>query len=154
VTRFGPQRVLAAELVAAALAEGLLVRLPVDGSYVRDLLPSFILTGIAIGSGFVAVTIASLAGTRPQHAGVASGLVNTTRQIGGAVGLAAMATLVSSVAGGTPSAAATVHGDHVAFGVLALLSLAGAALVPVLRPHREPVAATAPNVPLVLEEAA
>jgi EmrB/QacA subfamily drug resistance transporter len=153
VTRFGPQRVLAAGLVAAALAEGLLVRLPFDGSYVRDLLPSFILTGIAIGSGFVAVTIASLAGTRPQHAGVASGLVNTTRQIGGAVGLAAMATLVSSVAGGTPSAAATVHGDHVAFGVLALLSLAGAALVPVLRPHRERVE-LAPDFPLVLEEAA
>jgi hypothetical protein len=70
------------------------------------------------------VTIASLAGTRPQHAGVASGLVNTTRQIGGAVGLAAMATLVSSVAGSSPSAAATVHGDHVAFGVLAVLALA------------------------------
>jgi heme/copper-type cytochrome/quinol oxidase subunit 3 len=65
-----------------------------------------------------------------------------------------MATLVSSVAGSSPSAAATVHGYHVAFGVLAVLALAAAALVPVLRPHRERAADHAPDLSFVLEEAA
>ncbi|HEY2326589.1 MAG TPA: MFS transporter [Gaiellaceae bacterium] len=137
VSSFGARPVLAAGLLLMAASQALYVRLPVDAHYVTDLLPSFLLMGIGLGTSFVAVTIASLAGTRPQHAGVASGLVNTSRQVGGAVGLAAAATLASSVAGHAPALADTVHGDHVVFGALAVLALAGAALAPVLRPHRE-----------------
>ena len=153
VGRLGARPVLAVGLLLMAASQALYVRLPVDGHYVTDLLPSFLLMGVGLGTSFVAVTIASLAGTRPQHAGVASGLVNTSRQVGGAVGLAAAATLASSVAGHAPTLADTVHGDHVVFGALAVLSLAAAALAPALRPHRERVVQTT-NVQLALEEAA
>jgi predicted MFS family arabinose efflux permease len=153
VGKLGARPVLAVGLLLMAASQALYVRLPVDGHYVTDLLPSFLLMGVGLGTSFVAVTIASLAGTRPQHAGVASGLVNTSRQVGGAIGLAAAATLASSVAGGSPTLADTVHGDRVAFGVLTVLALAAAALAPALRPHRERVLGTTP-VPVALEEAA
>jgi EmrB/QacA subfamily drug resistance transporter len=152
VSSFGARPVLAAGLLMMAASQALYFRLPVHGHYVRDLLPSFVLMGVSLGTSFVAVTIASLAGTRPQHAGVASGLVNTSRQVGGAIGLAAAATLASSVAGHAPTLAGTVHGYRVVFVALSLLTLAGAALTPVLRPHREHAAQ--PVRPLVLEEAA
>jgi EmrB/QacA subfamily drug resistance transporter len=135
VTAFGPRRVLAAGLVAAAIAQLMLIRLPTNANYFTDLLPSFILIGIGIGFGFVAVTIASLQGVAPMYAGVASGIVNVSRQIGGAVGLAAMTTVASTIAGSSPTANSIVHGDHVAFGILGVLALAGAALTPTLRPH-------------------
>ena len=153
VTTLGARTVLGAGLLAGAIAEALFIRLPEHGSYVVDLLPAFILTGISLGLGFVAVTIASLAGTRPQYAGVASGLVNTSRQIGGAVGLAVMTTIASLAAGHSTSPAAIVHGDHVAFAVLTVLALAALALTPALRPHRE-AERSAPDVTYVLEEAA
>jgi EmrB/QacA subfamily drug resistance transporter len=153
VTAFGPRTVLAAGLLFSAAAEALLIRLPVHAHYATDLLPSFLLIGLGIGVGFVAVTIASLAGVQPAHAGIASGLVNTSRQIGGAVGLAAMTTLVSSVAGHSATASATVHGDHVAFGVLAVFALVAAALTPALRAHR-PERRTEAPLEVALEEAA
>src|SRR5579864_2000768 len=130
VTRLGPRRVLAAGLVFAAIAEGLLIRLPVHGRYLTDLLPSFILIGVGIGVSFVSVTIAALAGVPGRDAGVASGLVNTARQVGGAVGLAGVTTLATIYAGHrsiheTVAAGAT-HGYHVAFGTLGVLAVAGA----------------------------
>jgi EmrB/QacA subfamily drug resistance transporter len=135
VTRFGFRRVLAAGLTSAALSELLLVRLPTHGHYVTDLLPSFILIGIGLGISFVAVTIASLAGVPPQNAGIASGLVNTSRQVGGAVGLAAMTTIATLAANGG-TVADTVHGYHVAFAVLSALAVVGALSTPFLRAHR------------------
>jgi EmrB/QacA subfamily drug resistance transporter len=137
VTQFGPRRVLAAGLLFATASEALLIRLPVHGHYLTDLLPSFILIGLGLGVSFVAVTIAALAGVQPSHAGIASGLVNTSRQIGGAVGLAAITT-IATVTAGHPSAtvsvaAADTHGYRVAFGVLALLALGAAALTPTMR---------------------
>jgi EmrB/QacA subfamily drug resistance transporter len=136
VTSLGPRRVLAAGMISASLAQLMLIRLPTHASYVTDLLPSFILIGAGIGTGFVAVTIASLQGVAPMYAGVASGIVNVSRQIGGAVGLAAMTTVASTVAGSSPTASSVVHGDHVAFGILGVLALAGALLTPTLRVHR------------------
>jgi len=153
VTVFGPRKVLGTGMILSVVAMALLVRLPVHASYVRDLLPSFVLMGAALGTGFIAVTIASLAGTRPQHAGVASGLVNTSRQVGGAVGLAATATIASIVAGHSPTAAQIVHSDHIAFGVLTGLALVGALLTPALRPHREETH-DVPDLAYALEEAA
>ena len=132
VTRLGPRRVLAAGLLFAALAQGLLVRLPVHGRYVTDLLPSFILIGLGIGVSFVAVTIAALAGVPGRDAGVASGLVNTARQVGGAVGLAAVTTLATIYAGHRSVheslAAGATHGYRVAFATLGVLALVGALL--------------------------
>jgi EmrB/QacA subfamily drug resistance transporter len=143
VTRFGPRRVLAAGLLSAAASQALLIRLPVHAHYLTDLLPSFILSGIGIGVGFVAVTIASLAGVQPAQSGIASGLVNTSRQVGGAVGLAAMTTIATAATGHSLSgvtAAATTHGYRVSFGVLAVLGIVSALLTPALRVRRrEPV---------------
>jgi EmrB/QacA subfamily drug resistance transporter len=135
VTRFGFRRVLAAGLTSAALSELLLVRLPTHGHYVTDLLPSFILIGLGMGLSFVAVTIASLAGVPPQDAGIASGLVNTSRQVGGAVGLAAVTTIATLAANGG-TVADTVHGYRVAFAVLSALAVVGALSTPFLRAHR------------------
>jgi MFS family permease len=132
--------VLAAGLLAAAVAEGLLVRLPVHGNYLTDLLPSFILTGIGIGVSFVAVTIAALAGVPGRDAGVASGLVNTARQVGGAVGLAAVTTLATIYAGHRSVheslAAGATHGYRVAFATLGVLAIVGALLTATMRVRR------------------
>jgi EmrB/QacA subfamily drug resistance transporter len=141
VTTFGARRVLAAGLLFAATSQALLTRLPVHGHYVTDLLPSFILIGLGMGVSFVAVTIAALAGVQPANAGIASGLVNTSRQIGGAVGLAA-ATTIATIYTTHPSATVSVaegstHGFRVAFGVLAVLALAGALLTPTMRAHAQ-----------------
>jgi len=137
VTVLGPRRVLATGLLLAAVAEGLLVRLPVHGRYVTDLLPSFVLIGAAIGTAFVAVTIAALAGVPTRDAGVASGLVNTARQVGGAVGLAAVTTIATIYAGhrsvNESVAAGATHGFRVAFVTLAILSVAGAVLTTTMR---------------------
>ena len=73
-----------------------------------------------MGISFVAVTIAALAGVPGRDAGIASGLVNTSRQIGGAIGLAAVTTIATSAAGGT-TLADTTHGYRVAFGTLAVI---------------------------------
>jgi EmrB/QacA subfamily drug resistance transporter len=137
VTVLGPRRVVAAGLLLAAVAEGLLVRLPVHGNYLTDLLPSFVLIGAAIGTSFVAVTIAALAGVPTRDAGIASGLVNTARQVGGAVGLAGIttiATIYGTHRSTTESVAAgATHGFRVAFVALAVLSLVGAGLTATLR---------------------
>jgi EmrB/QacA subfamily drug resistance transporter len=155
VGRLGPRRVLAAGLAAAAASQALLTRLPAHGGYVADLLPSFLLIGVGLGVGFVAVTIASLNGVPQAHAGIASGLVNVSRQIGGAVGLAAMTTVAALAAHHSTAAAASVHGDHVAFGVLAGVALVAALLTPALRPHRERTERREPAPPQpVLERAA
>ncbi len=158
VTLFGARRVLAAGLLSMAASQALLVRLPVHGSYTVDLLPSFILVGIGMAVSFVAVTIAALEGVQPVNAGIASGLVNTSRQIGGAIGLAAVTTVATTYAS-HPSAtlsaaAATTHGYRVAFGVLMLLALAGVALTPTMRPHTGEVAERAPDALPAWEEAA
>ncbi len=154
VGRLGPRRVLAAGLLSAAASQALLTRLPTHGSYVVDLLPSFVLIGIGLGVSFVAVTIASLQGVPPAHAGIASGLVNVSRQIGGAVGLAAMTTIASFAAHHSTAAAATVHGDRVAFGVLTALALAAAIATPALRPHRPETAPATAALEPALREAA
>ena len=155
VTRFGARRVLVAGLLFMAASEAYLVRLPVHGHYVIDLLPAFLLLGVGMGTSFIAVTIAALAGVPGRDAGIASGLVNTSRQIGGAIGLAAITTIATSTAGGH-TLAATTHGYRVAFGTLGVLALVAAVLTTTMRAahHEEPVAAPADGGLALLEEAA
>ena len=105
VGRFGVRPTLTAGLLASALSVAWLTRLPVDGSYFWDLFPAFVLGGAGMGLSFVPVTIASLTGVAPADAGVASGLINTSRQIGGAVGIAA----VSAIAATSSSNYADTH---------------------------------------------
>jgi EmrB/QacA subfamily drug resistance transporter len=137
VTRFGPRPVLAAGLLLAAAGLALLTRAPADGHYFWDLFPAFVVNGVGLALSFVPMTIAGLTGVGPADAGIASGLLNTSRQIGGAVGLAAISTIAAastnryaeSHLGSTPSSgAALAHGFQAAFYVLTALAVLGAVL--------------------------
>jgi EmrB/QacA subfamily drug resistance transporter len=141
VTRVGVRPVLTAGLLITAASLALLAGSPVDGRYFWDLFPAFMLGGVGLSLCFVPVTIAAVAGVAPADAGVASGLINTSRQIGGAVGLAAISTIattltnqyVDSHAGTTSSnAAALTHGFETSFYVLTVLAVVGALIAATL----------------------
>jgi EmrB/QacA subfamily drug resistance transporter len=102
----------------------------VDGSYWVDLFPGFLVLGLAIPFAFVPITIAALAGTKPQEAGLASGLINTSQQIGGAVGIAILSTIAvtatdDAVADGTAVPQALTDGFVSAFWAGAAIAFAG-----------------------------
>src|SRR5690349_5099242 len=148
VGRVGVRATLTSGLVLATISLGLLTRLPVDGHYFWNLFPAFVLGGIGLGFSFVPVTIASLAGVDRADAGVASGLVNTSRQIGGAIGLAVVSTIAASAASSyahahsvaASSAPATVDGFQTSFDVLGGLLVAAIVIAGVfLRSARQPV---------------
>ena len=160
VGRVGIRGTLTAGLVLATISLGLLSRVPVEGHYFWDLFPAFVLGGTGLGFSFVPVTIASLTGVGREDAGVASGLVNTSRQIGGAIGLAAVSTIAASAASSyahahsvlASSAPATVNGFQTSFDVLGGLLVAAIVIAGVfLRPVREPVEEA---MPVELQEAA
>ena len=116
----------------ALLTVGLLyfTQVSVDGSYWTDLFPGFLVLGIAIPFAFVPITIAALAGTKPQEAGLASGLINTSQQIGGAVGIALLSTIAVSttddkVAQGAAVPVALTDGFVNAFWAGAVIAFAG-----------------------------
>jgi len=137
VTRLGVRWVLAAGQLISAGALALLTQLPADGRYFWDVFPALVVGGVGLALSFVPVVIAGLAGVGRTEAGVASGLINTSRQIGGAVGLAAVSTIAAtstshyadSHAGLTAlSTSALTHGYETAFYVLTALALAGAVI--------------------------
>jgi predicted MFS family arabinose efflux permease len=114
------------------LTVGLLyfTQVSVDGSYWADLFPGFLVLGVAIPFAFVPITIAALAGTKPQEAGLASGLINTSQQIGGAVGIALLSTIAvtttdDKVAQGTAVPVALTDGFVNAFWAGAVIAFAG-----------------------------
>jgi predicted MFS family arabinose efflux permease len=157
VTRVGVKVVLAGGLLGFAVAQGLFIRLPVAGSYAAHLLPGFVLVAAALGMAFVGDFIASATGVEQADAGLASGLINTSQQIGGAIGLAVTTTIAASRTaallhtGHRPAVALTV-GFHGAFAVCGALAIAAAAIVAILIPRtRQPgpgtplAAATAPS---------
>jgi EmrB/QacA subfamily drug resistance transporter len=137
VTRIGVKPALLIGMVS--LTAGLLyfTQVSVDGSYLGDLLPGFLLVAVGLGFSFVPISIAALAGVEAHEAGLASGLINTTQQIGGALGIAALSSIATSrttdaVAGGATKSSALVTGFHGAFwagvvvagiGVIATLTL-------------------------------
>jgi EmrB/QacA subfamily drug resistance transporter len=96
VTRLGVRPVLTSGMLLVAVGLALLTRLPADGHYFWDLFPAFLISGIGMAFTFVPMTIAGLTGVSRADAGVASGLINTSRQIGGAVGLAAVTTIAAA----------------------------------------------------------
>jgi EmrB/QacA subfamily drug resistance transporter len=96
VTRTGPRRPLVAGLIVAAAGIWLLSRLPVESNYVRDLMPALIVSGVGVGLAFVTMSIGALEGVEERDSGLASGLVNTTQQIGGALGVALLSTIAVS----------------------------------------------------------
>jgi MFS family permease len=133
--------VLTSGLLALSLSAALLSDAPVEGHYFRDLFPALLLGGLALGGAFVSATIGGLTDVRPADSGVASGLVNTSRQIGGAIGLAAISAVAaastSSYADSHPDAQATsaralTHGFQIGFYVLTGLLLFGALIAAIL----------------------
>jgi len=130
VTRLGVKPVLVVGMLM--LTAGLLyfTQVSAGGSYVRDLLPGFLVIGVGIGFSFVPIAIAALAGVKPAEAGLASGLINTSQQIGGALGIAALSTIATSrtedaVATGTLLPEALVDGFSSAFLVGAVFAALG-----------------------------
>jgi EmrB/QacA subfamily drug resistance transporter len=141
VTRIGVRRVLPAGLALSTVALVLFARLPVHGHYFTDLFPAFMISGLGLALAFVPMSIGALTGVRQSDAGVASGLINTTQQIGGAIGVALATTIATSFttryvdahAGTTAfSGAALTHGFQIAFYVLAALAGLGAVLAALL----------------------
>ena len=137
VGRLGVRATLTAGLLISAVSIALVARLPLGGHYFWDLFPAFVLGGAGMALSFVPVTIGGLAGVSGADAGVASGLINTSRQIGGAIGIAATTAIAAAATGPVASAgrAGLDHGFRIALVVLLGLLLAGAAItVTFIRP--------------------
>jgi EmrB/QacA subfamily drug resistance transporter len=152
ITRAGAKVVLVVGLVGFAAAQVMFIRLPVAGSFTTNLLPAFVLVAVALGLAFVADFIASATGVSPADAGLASGLINTSQQIGGAVGLAVTTTIAASrtaalLRAGDPAAVALTDGFHDAFAVTAGLAIAAAAVAAVFIRRTEPDARAASPAP-------
>ncbi len=118
--RFGPKNVLIVGLGLLLTAMLLFARVPVDGNYLVDVLPTMVIFGAGAGVAFPALMMLAMSGATPSDAGLASGLVNTTGQVGGAIGLALLATIStertqSLLDDGESTAAALTGGFHVAF---------------------------------------
>ena len=127
--RYGPKATLIPSMVAIAGGLLLFARTPVDASYVVDLLPPMVLIGFGAGLGFPSLMTLAMSGATPSDSGLASGLVNTSVQVGGAIGLAVLATFATErtdglLADGESTAAALNSGYHLAY-------LIGAGLVAV-----------------------
>ena len=146
VGRFGVRPTLTAGLLLSALSVGLLVGLPLHNQYFWGLFPAFVLGGAGLGLSFVPITIAGLAGVERADAGVASGLINTARQVGGAVGIAVASAIASAATRSDTtdpvgSLAALDHGYSVALIALTGLLVLGALLsATLIRPHAAEVA--------------
>jgi EmrB/QacA subfamily drug resistance transporter len=133
VMRYGIKKPLTAGLLTAAAGLALLVRAPVDGTFAVDVLPSMILLGLGAGIAFNPVLLAAMGDVDPSEAGLASGVVNTAFMMGGAVGLAVLASVAASrtdtlVDAGNSQAAALTGGYHAAF-LLGAIFAAGAAII-------------------------
>lgn len=146
VMRFGFRIPLSAGLLVAAVGLVLFARAPVDGSFVVDVLPSMILLGVGAGMAFNPVLLAAMSDVDPSESGLASGVVNTSFMMGGALGLAVLASLAASRtetlrASGDGPLVALTGGYHAAFVVGSLFAVAAATIGAVLLRTGAPAAA-------------
>ena len=137
VTRFGFKPVLVSGLIITAVGLLWFTQVDVGGSYLSDLLGPMLLAAVGLGLAFVSMTVAAVSGVEAHEAGLASGLINTSQQIGGALGLAILATIANStttdaVASGTAMPSALTEGFQAAFAVGAGFAIAGAVLAMLL----------------------
>jgi len=133
VMRFGARTMVLSGLALFMAGLALFTRAPVDGDYAIHILPVMVLLGIGAGLCFPALMTLAMSGATPSDAGLASGLINTTAQVGGALGLAVLATLAASrseelIGGGESTAAALTSGYHLAFGIGAALVVVAIAI--------------------------
>jgi MFS family permease len=145
VMRYGIRKPLVTGLLLASAGLLLLVRAPVDGSFVADVLPSMILLGLGAGMAFNPVLLAAMGDVDPAEAGLASGVVNTSFMMGGAVGLAVLASAAASrtstlVDAGHSEVAALTGGYHVAFLLGAVFAAAAAVIGATLIREQAPAA--------------
>ncbi len=147
VTRIGPRPVMAVGL--ALITGGMLwyTRIPVDGSYASDLLPGYLLVGVGLAFSFIPMSIAALAGVAARDAGLASGLINTSQQIGGALGVAIASTVAFThtrtlLQSGDDPASALTSGFSLGFWVIAFIGAAAVvATIALVRPSEVAVEA-------------
>jgi EmrB/QacA subfamily drug resistance transporter len=126
VMRYGTRLPLVAGMILVAAGLGLFARVPVDGNFAVDALPSMVILGIGIGMAMNPLLLAAMSDVEPQDAGVASGVVNTSFMMGGALGLAVLASVAASVSGENPSPGELVDGYQAAFLIGTAFALAAA----------------------------
>jgi EmrB/QacA subfamily drug resistance transporter len=139
--RFGPKPVLVGGLLVATVGFALFTRLQAHGDYAGRVVPAMVVMGVGLGMSFVPITIAATSGVAAEDSGLASGLLNTTQQVGGSLGLAVLSAVATSritsgLHGGSALPAALTHGFTGAFTVSAILCAAAAVLAIVLLPGR------------------
>jgi fucose permease len=130
ITRFGAKATLLPGIVLIVIGLALFARAPVDGSYAVDVLPVMFLLGIGAGLSFPSLMTLAMSGATTSDSGLASGLVNTSLQVGGALGLAVLATLSTTrtdalLADGEATKSALTGGYHLAFVIAASLVAVG-----------------------------
>jgi EmrB/QacA subfamily drug resistance transporter len=128
-TKFGAKPIMTIGLLLLTAAMIWYAQIPADGSYASDLLPGYVMVGVGIAFAFVPVSIAALAGVAEREAGLASGLINTSQQIGGAIGVAVASTVFTShfkslTTEGNPLPEALTGGYRWAFWALAVFGVA------------------------------
>jgi len=144
--RFGPRNVLIAGLGMLLVAMLLFARAPVDGNYLVDVFPTMIIFGAGAGVAFPALMMLAMSGATPSDAGLASGLVNTTGQVGGAIGLALLATISTErtqalLEDGESTASALTGGYHVAYLIGAALAVVAIVTAVTVLRSEKPMAA-------------
>ena len=150
-TRFGAKPIIIIGLTLLTAGMVWYSQIPVNGSYVSDLLPGYLMVGVGIAFAFVPISIAALAGVAEREAGLASGLINTSQQIGGAIGTAVASTVFAThykdlLAEGRSQADALTHGFGYGFWALAFFGAAAiiAAITLIKREEMAETPATAP----------
>jgi EmrB/QacA subfamily drug resistance transporter len=142
VDRFTPKPVLVTGLLISTAGFLVLTQATGHGDYVQHVLPALVILAVGLGMSFVPITIAATTGVAPEDSGLASGLLNTTQQVGGSLGLAILSTVSTTrvthaLHAGAALPTALTHGFKGAFIVAAILCAAGAALALVLLPQRK-----------------
>jgi EmrB/QacA subfamily drug resistance transporter len=162
-TRLGIRRVLPVGMAVSAGALVLFAQLPVHGHYFWDIFPAFLLSGLGLALAFVPMSIGGLTGVQESEAGIASGLINTSQQIGGAIGVAAATTIATTftthyvnahVGVGALAPAALTHGFQITFYVLAAVAAVGAVAAALLTESRPQIVGEVAGEPEVAFEAA
>jgi EmrB/QacA subfamily drug resistance transporter len=130
VTRVGVKPVLVTGMAFLTAGVAFFTQVSPDGSYVSDLLPGFLVIAVGMGFSFVPISIAALAGVKPSEAGLASGLINTSQQVGGALGIAALSAIATStttdkLTAGAAKATALTDGFQAAFTAGAAVGIVG-----------------------------
>jgi MFS family permease len=128
VGRFGPRRVITAGMLSSAVGFTLLSGVAPGGTYLNSVLLGAVFSALGMGLTLVPATIVAMSGVERSESGVASGLLNTSRLVGGALGLAVLSTIAAGQVGSSQAAVATTNGFGLAYHVGTAFALAGAAI--------------------------